>query len=60
MINHGGHGGHGVKKRLWLVQGFNFMRHKVGDTFLAFTESEARELFRSQYGCPASRVEVVR
>jgi hypothetical protein len=49
-----------MKKRLWLVQGFNFLRLKVGDTFLAFTESEARELFRAEYGCPASRVEVVR
>jgi hypothetical protein len=49
-----------MKKRLWLVQGFNFLRLKVGDTFLAFTESEARELFRIEYGCPASRVEVVR
>jgi hypothetical protein len=49
-----------MKKRLWLVQGFNFLRLKVGDTFLAFTESEARELFRIEYGCSAIRVEVVR
>lgn len=59
-INHGAHGGHGVKKRLWHCEGLNFLRHRVGEYFWAFTAFEAGERFAKQFGGVPSRVEVVR
>jgi hypothetical protein len=49
-----------MKKRLWHCEGLNFLRHRVGEYFWAFSAFEARERFAQQFGGVPCRVEVVR
>jgi hypothetical protein len=49
-----------MKKRLWHCEGLNFLRHKVGEYFWAFSAFEAQERFAQQFGGVPSRVEEIK
>ena len=34
---------------LWHVEGYNWLRHKVGDYFRATTAAEAKQLFANRF-----------
>ena len=39
-----------MKKRLWYVEGYNALRHRVGEYFWAHSSSEARMDWQKKFG----------
>lgn len=49
-----------ARKHLWLVEGVNLMRQKVGEYFWAYSAYEAKERWAKQFGGVPSRCEYIR
>ena len=48
------------RKHLWLVEGVNYMRQKVGEYFWAYSAFEAKQLWVEQFGGVPSRCDYIR